>query len=313
MLEVNAVAPVVIPVFGTAVLGYALARGGLFSAEVGTALVRFMYYLAIPAMLFRILASAELPAEIPWRYLLAFYLPAFATFWLAMRLVSTWFSWQRREEGIAGMSASYSNMVMLGYPLTLAAFGTDAAVPMFILLATQSTFMFPIVTYTTEIGGDLHVAGVEARLRVLTKPMLNPVILSLALGVAANLMGLPLHPSADRILELVGAAGPGCALVALGISLAQYQLGGAYRTVVVLVGLKNFVFPAAVWTTCRLLAIEGVWLHVAVLLAVMPTGVNAFIFSSRYGIRQRDVSNTIVVSTVVSSIVATGLLGMFMR
>ena len=71
------------------------------------------------------------------------------------------------------------------------------------------------------------------------------------------------------VLELVGAAGPGCALVALGISLAQYQLGGGYRTVVLLVGLKNFVFPVAVWLTCRLLGIEGVWLHVAVLLAIL--------------------------------------------
>ena len=158
----------------------------------------------------------------------------------------------------------------------------------------------------------MNLAGAAARLRALAKPMLNPVILSLALGVAANLMALPLHPSADRILELVGAAGPGCALVALGISLAQYQLGGGYRTVVLLVGLKNFVFPAAVWLTCRLLGIEGVWLHVAVLLAVMPTGVNAFIFSSQYGIRRSDVSKTIVVSTVISSIVATVLLGMFM-
>ena len=304
----NPVVAVVLPVFGTVVLGYALARWRLFSAEVGTALVRFMYYLAIPAMLFRSLASAELPAQIPWSYLFAFYLPALAIFLGAMFLARLRFGWQRREEGIAGMAASYSNMIMLGYPLTLAAFGSAGAVPMFILLATQSTLLFPLVTYSIEGRGDSGF-----RWRGMAKLALNPVILSLTLGVTANLMGIAMHPGPDRMLELLGAAGPGCALVALGIGLAQYELSGDYRNVAQLVVIKNLVYPAGVWLGCMLSGVEDEWLYVAVLLAAMPTGINTFIFSSRYGIHEETVSKTIVVSTVVSSVVASLLLSLFIR
>ncbi len=304
----NAVAGVVVPVFGTVVLGYALAKWRMFSADVGTALVHFMYFLAIPAMLFRNLASADLPAQIPWPFLLAFYGPALASFMLAMWMARRRFGWQRREEGIAGMAASYSNMVMLGYPLTLAAFGPAGSVPMFILLATQATLLFPLVTYTIEgrSAGGFQWHGM-VRLAV------NPVILSLLLGIAANITGRTVPAGLDRMLELLGAAGPGCALVALGISLAQYELRGGYGNVAQLIVVKNLAYPACVWLGCMLLGVERQWLYVAVLLAAMPTGINAFIFAGRYGIHEETVSKTIVVSTVVSSVVATLLLGVFMR
>ena len=304
----SSVAAVVMPVFGTVVLGYALSRWRVFSADVGTALVRFMYYLAIPAMLFRSLASADLPSQIPWSYLLAFYIPVVATFWIAMWIARVRLGWQRHEEGIGGIAASYSNMVMLGYPLIVAAFGSVGAVPMFILLATQSTLLFPLATWALEGRGDARLQWGS-----MAKLALNPVILSLMLGVVANVTALTVHPGLDRMLELLGAAAPGCALVALGISLAQYKLGGGYGHVAQLVILKNFVCPAGVWLGCLLLHVKTEWLYVAVLLAAMPTGINAFIFSSKYGIHEEAVSKIIVVSTLVSSVVMTLLLSVFMR
>ena len=77
------VAAIVAPVFGTVGLGYVATRGGLFTQETGAGLTRFMFYLAIPALLFRGVAGAALPAQVPWAYFAAFYLPSFAVFWLA--------------------------------------------------------------------------------------------------------------------------------------------------------------------------------------------------------------------------------------
>jgi malonate transporter and related proteins len=52
----------------------------------------------------------------------------------------------------------------------------------------------------------------------------------------------------------------------------------------------------------------GVWLTVAVLFAAMSVGTNAFIFAERYGVRQKTVSATLVVSTLFSSATITILL-----
>jgi len=301
------VVSIVLPVFGTVALGYLLARRQFFEADVGAALVRFMYYVAIPAMLFGNLLEASLPAQIPWSYLLAFYLPAILIFGVATVLARKCFGWRRGEEGIAGMAATYSNMVMLGFPLTLAAFGSEGAVPMFILLATQSIILFPLVSLCVE---EREVDG--PRWRAVLKLAFNPIILSLVFGVIANINSLELASGFDGMLELLGAAGPGCALMALGISLAQYSLGGGYRNVAYLVLLKNFLYPSCVWGACSMLAVNREWTHVAVLLAAMPTGINAFIFSGRYGIREEIVSKVIVVSTVISTVVVTLLLSLFL-
>ena len=42
------------------------------------------------------------------------------------------------------------------------------------------------------------------------------------------------------------------------------------------------------------------WTQVAVLLAAMPTGINAFIFARNYDIRVAVVTKTIVISTLLS-------------
>lgn len=303
----TSVVSVVFPVFGTVVLGYLLARYQLFEASVGAALVRFMYYVAIPAMLFKSLLEANLPAQIPWSFLMAFYVPAVLIFWAAMLLARKRFTWQRGEEGIAGVTATYSNMVMLGYPLALGAFGSEGAVPMFILLATQSIVLFPLVSFCVEAQ-----KADQNRWRAVLELTANPIILSLVLGVVANINSVELIAELDRMFELLGAAGPGCALMALGISLAQYSLSGGYRNVAYLVIMKNFLHPLCVWFGCYMLDVNREWTYVAVLLAAMPTGINAFIFASRYEVRQETVSKVIVVSTVTSVFVTAFLLSFFL-
>ncbi len=298
----SAVAAATVPVFGSVALGYAAARGGLLNAATGTALVRFVYWLAIPALLFRSLARAELPAAMPWSLLAAFYLPSLALFVAGAMLVTRLPGWRRKDHGAAGMAASYSNMVLLGFPLVLAACGDHATVPLFILLAAQSPLMFPLATWLLEGGAN---SGGRA-----WRALLNPVVAALLLGAGFNLSGAVLAPTFDSLFELLGRAAPGCALVALGCSLAGYRLRGRYTDVVVLVVMKNFLHPFLVWLSCTALGVTTEWRAVAVLLAAMPSGVNAFIFASRYDAAPEAVSRTIVVSTLVSALTASALLAL---
>lgn len=302
----NAVWTVVTPVFGTVALGYALARLGVLSREVGAGLTRFMFFLAIPAMLFRGLAGATLPATPPWAYLASFYLPSFAVFGLATWMAERRLGWARAEAGLAGMTACYANIVLLGLPLAHAAFGAAGELPLFLLVATQSTLLFPLATWALEIRG----AGARPRrvLGALGRLALNPVLLALAAGFVANhLAFVPVAPLA-RMLDTLAAAGPGCALVALGVGLAQYRLGGGWREVALLVVLKNLLCPLLVWGLGRALGLESTWLAVAVLMAAMPTGINAYIFASQYQRRQDCVAKSIVASTLCAALISTVLL-----
>ena len=299
---------IITPIFGIVALGFVLARAGVFGAAASEALTRFMFYVAVPAMLFRTLATTTLPASVPWAYIAAFYGASFVTFALGIAFARWGLGWSRRDQGIAGIAAGYSNMVMLGFPLVVTAFGDAGALPLFILIALQSMLLFPATTWVIEVYGRTDGVPARSALAMLGKLALNPVIASLLLGIGANLLGVTVPGALARGLDMIGAAAPACALTALGVGLAQYEIRGAVRASAGLVVLKTCVHPALVWLACAAFDIPALWTHVAIVLAAMPTGINAFIFARQYAARIEAVSKTIVFSTIISVFTVAALL-----
>ncbi len=299
---------VIAPVFGAVILGFVLFRVGIFDATTSEGLAKFVYYVAIPALLFRSLARAALPAVLPLPLIAAYYVPSIAIFGVGVLLGRHVLRWDRASQGIAGLGACYSNIVMLGLPLATTAFGASAAVPLFTLMALQSSLLFPLATYCIEVYGAREHGPRPPVYLSLGKLVMNPVIASLALGVLCNLSGWVPRGALDVLLEKLAQAATGCALVSLGVSLAQYRLAGDLRDSAVLLVVKNLVHPLLVWLACRALHVPAEWMRVAVLLAAMPSGVNAYIFAKRYGLQEAVISKTIVLSTLISSAVTTFIL-----
>jgi len=57
---------IILPVFGTLGLGYAAARFGVFDEAANRGLSLFVFNFALPLMLFRAIARADLPDALPW-------------------------------------------------------------------------------------------------------------------------------------------------------------------------------------------------------------------------------------------------------
>ncbi|MBI4694372.1 MAG: AEC family transporter [Gammaproteobacteria bacterium] len=300
----NAIIEVIAPVFGIVLLGVVLARLKFFNAHTSDGLSAFMYYVAIPALLFKSLATTTLPEDPPWAYFLAFYGPTIGAFCLGLGLARHVFGWERASQGVCGMSSCYSNMVMLGLPVVAAAYGQAATLPLFTLMAVQSSILFPLGTYTIEVYGGRTVGGQTNVVKAIGKLLVNPVIASLVLGVVVNLAHVTLPATLSSILGSIAAAAPACALVSLGVSLAQYELTGGLGEAVAMTIVKNVLHPLGVWGACLLLRIPADWTKVAVLVAAMPSGVNGYIFAKRYSLREAEISKTIVVSTIATAFVA---------
>ena len=102
-------------------------------------------------------------------------------------------------------------------------------------------------------------------------------------------------------------------MVSLGISLAQYRVTGGLRDALGFLILKNFVHPLLVWGLCLMLSVPSDWMRVAVLLAAMPSGVNAYVFAKRYGLQEEAMSKTIVLSTALTTLVTAFVLHYFLH
>jgi malonate transporter and related proteins len=87
--------------------------------------------------------------------------------------------------------------------------------------------------------------------------------------------------------------------VLIGMSLAYYGLRGAARGAIVLALLKLLLLPTLVLVIARWgFGLTGLPLAVVVMMAALPVGSNALVFSQRYETLQSEASAAIVFSTL---------------
>jgi predicted permease len=66
---------------------------------------------------------------------------------------------------------------------------------------------------------------------------------------------------------------------------------------------KTILQPALAWAVVGLVAgLNPVWLHVAVMMAALPTASNAFILASQYKAYVQGASTAVIVTTVMTAL-----------
>jgi predicted permease len=116
----------------------------------------------------------------------------------------------------------------------------------------------------------------------------------------------------DRAASLLGTAAVPCALFAMGASLAAFPLRGDLPPALLLVAFKLVLHPLMVWVfAVPVMGLEGIGVRVAVTMAAMPTGVNAYLFAARYEAAEGVASRVVFLSTAASIVTISVVLYIF--
>ena len=306
----NPILTTVLPVFGLILLGYGFARAKIIDAAAGRGITLFVFNVAIPALLFRTIASMGQQQGAPWNLWLA-YFGGLAATWIAAAATSQFVESLDESGGAAAsMAAGFGNLALLGTPLALAHFGQEIAVPLGMILSIHAPVLWFSATLHRELArhsGSFSWANTARELfGMLTK---NAIIIGLAAGTIWRFTGLGLNPVPDKMLSMLADAGVPTALFALGVSLSAYSLKGSWAGMFSLIGLKMFLMPLLVFILARYaVTLPPLWIKVAVLFAAMPTGANAFLFSQKNNEAVPAVSGAITLGTGLAAINASVLL-----
>jgi malonate transporter and related proteins len=308
----SSVLTTILPVFGLIALGFICARTKFIGAAAGQGLSQVVFNLAMPALLFRTVAVIDQQSLSPWPLWVALF-GGIAFVWLVTTVIASTTKLIAAAPASAAMGASFGNLAMLGLPLTLAHFGDRAALPVGFVLSIHAPILWLAAVIHIESSGHGHLPSVLTIARQLASQLIrNPIVLALLLGSLWRVTGLGLHPVPDRFLELLGEAGIPTALVALGLSLAAYSLKGQWRGILTLMALKMLLLPLTVWLIARhVVGLEPFWIQIALVLAAMPTGANAYLFAERYATGTAAVSGAIALGTALS-LVTLSVLFLFM-
>lgn len=306
MLSVLAI---VLPIFALIFAGWGARRIGVLGPHATSELNRFVVHLALPALLFDIVANAHW-SEI-WRpdFVAAFGLGATLVFvaTLALRLRGPR---TLADATIDGLNAAYPNTGYLGFPLALAALGPAALAPTLIATLITACVLFGVALILIEIGVQTERRPLRMAAKVAAALARNPLLIAPVLGALCLAFGWIPPAPVERFLNLLGAAASPCALVALGLFLAEKR--GAQQDsgrIALLTVLKLVAQPAITWLLAvRVFHLSPALTHAAVLLAALPTGTGPFMVAELYGRQAGITSRVVLASTIVSVATLTAYL-----
>lgn len=292
------IAEVIAFVFGLIALGYLAGVSGYLKAELGDGLSDFCVAVAVPLLLFRTMVNTDFGDSAPWT-LWACYFSAVAVALTTGHLVTTrLFGREQRAALVGGVASSYSNLVLLGIPFFLGAFGQEG----FAILSLLISIHLPVMTGTSMLLFEWSSRGTAPRpaavaLALLRNLVRNPIIIGIAAGALWRLTGLPLPNLATRLIDALANVAAPVALFAIGLSLLRFGISGNVRNALGIAAVKLFLMPAVALLMAKLFGLPPLTAKVAVMAAALPSGVNPFLIASQFGVGQALASNAMTVAT----------------
>jgi malonate transporter and related proteins len=294
---------IVLPIFVLVALGYITARVGWLSDTAQKGISEFAFNFAMPALLFRGIATAADPQAGAGKIVFAYFGGLAATWVLATLATRVVLRRPMIDAATISMASCFGNIVMIGLPLVLAVVGQEGAAPMAVILGIHT----PLLWFTAllqqqaaERKGDRTARQVAVD---LAKELLrNPLLIAIASGALWHLTGAALPGGLDGSLALLGQAGVPCAQVALGASLTRFAIKGQVPTLSLILVLKLLVMPALVYLLAyRVFALPRAAAEVALIFAAMPAGANVFLFAQRTGRVVNSTSGAIALGTLLGA------------
>lgn len=296
-------------VFGLVGLGYAAGWTGLLRPQVGDALADFAIVVAVPALLFRTMIGMDFAGAAPWA-MWAAYFCAIPLVWLAGHLVVTRLFGREVAAGVvAGVAASFSNLLLLGLPFVQGVFGRPGVEILSLLLAIHLPIMMAasIVMFEWARRGEGKASAPLTVLRgFLRNLFLNPLIVGILAGLAWRASGLAMPAMGARFVDAFAGIAGTVALFSMGLGLRKFGISGNVKPALALALLKVVLMPALVLGTVLVADLPPLVATVVVVAASMPTGVNPYLIASRFGTGQVLASNTMTISTLLAA-VTTGV------
>lgn len=286
-----AVTQAILPIFLLIVLGYVLARRGALSTEGNRALSDLAFKLFLPMVLFTGMVHAHLQDGLDLSILAAYFVPALLVFSLVNLVVHRFV----RRPTPFGLTASFSNNMLIGLPLVADLFGNPGLVLLFTVIAVHSLLLFSFQSFYESLAGDAPFNA-----RTLVSSLANPIIIGLLLGMAVNLSGVPLPGWADQLSGWLAHAALPCALIVLGANLAGYRLTPSAEALGISFA-KLALMPLLVLLACVLLNIDGMPRAVLMLMSACPCGVNVLGFARVLEDSQKT-SSAICLTTALSAV-----------
>ncbi len=292
----NAVLNSTVPLVMLVAAGYLARRLRLLKAGDERVLNAYIYWFALPALFVLELAHTALtPAVLKF---IGLGLAPVLVLAAAEAVVLGWAKVARTTRYLVVLATIFGSLAFFGIPFVEFSLGPEEPVRLASLAtAGLGPVTVALVLFLLEAHGVQRAHWGDRAKAVARRLARNPLILSIALGLALSAARLSFPQPVASALRLLGSTTAPVALFTLGV----FFYGRPYRNLLRGLALslpRLVVLPALTYLAVRwtgLPALEGA---VLVLLNGTPLAVNTIVLSQRYRFHEEELATALLVSSL---------------
>ncbi|MGN0497081.1 MAG: AEC family transporter [Lachnospiraceae bacterium] len=294
------------PVFLVMILGWWLKKINFISDDFVTVADKVVFKVALPVLVFKDIASADLSGDFNWSFVLFCFFGTCIFFGVTWLLAEVFI----KDKAMIGSFVQGSfrgSAAILGIAFAQNIYGSSGLVPMMIVASIPLFNIFSVIVLMRSAN-----AGEKDKKAVLYKTLkgivTNPIIIGIFAGIPFALLHVTFPPIIEKTIVSVSSLSTPLALIAIG---GSFSTGAA---------LKKWK-PTVIASIIKLIVIPGIFLPVAVgmgfrneemvallILTGAPTTVSSYIMAKNMGNDSVLASGIVVMTTVLSSVTLTGII-----
>jgi len=267
----------IIPIFVIIILGWLARVCGFIRAEFISPANRLVFYLAIPAMVFRSVSKASLNSQFDARVVILALLSVCIVFGIAWILAGRG-ALPRSQRGTFVQNSFHGNIGYIGLAVSLYYLGREGFARASILAGFLMILQNLLAVIALQVHAPHNSASKNRWLPAL-KIAGNPIILSALAGILVSLTAFPVPLVLGRCLDILSDLAVPLALLIIGASLSFDMVQSKLKAVLSCGLLKLILLPAIGFILYRLFNVMPQDYLPGIILLASPTASVSYVMA----------------------------------
>jgi predicted permease len=204
-----------------------------------------------------------------------------------------------------------SNFLIYGLPVATGMYGSDAVVPITMLMGIMIPFYNVAAVIILSLHSESENSGLSSK-KVFKEIATNPLLLGSVFGLLSGMAHLEFPHSAELPIGQLAATASPLALFVMGGEFRFRSLRNNVYKVIAATACRLIIIPIVILFICIRLGFRNVELSVLISLFATPTAIASYIMAKNMG-NDGELSGQIVVLTTLLSCVTIFFIVFFMR
>lgn len=294
------IAATIIPIFVLIIIGWAAKEKGFMPSEFLGPANRLVYYLAIPALVFRSISKTSLHAQFN-PYVLAGTLFAILSVFFIAWGAGMIFRISRARLGTFIQSSLHGNLGYIAFAVAYYFLGNEGLVRASIIAGFAMILQNFLAVIALQVYSDSSPSSGNI-FKIIMAILGNPIIISAIAGILFSIIPIPIPLVIDRSLDILSSLALPLALLVIGASLSFELMRSRFASIFSVGILKLLLLPALGFALFRIFNLTPQDYLPGLIILASPTATVTFVMAKEMNGDADFAVAAISTSTVLSAV-----------